>query len=426
MPLDEQDNDDNAAPEYVTPEGVAQCSVEDIKMRVDFDMRDYYVYYDQVPSLNLDDYTSAESFIRDLRVDPDKYSYVTDRVEQENLVTTGGTAGYGVAIAIADDGLYRFREILDGSPANVAGVLRGDEFVSVNGLPLEDYTSEERQELYREENSPVTMMVRTGSEEPRSVSLTYAEYTWRTAGPGRRYSSSTNPDLPVVGYLPIRTFLLSTEAEIDQALAAMKERGGFTELVVDLRYNPGGRTSVTRHIASVVGGEAVANQVFLRRSWNDKYTDLNAIDYFDTVDEPLILPRVIVLVTERSSSASEVFVNALEPYIDVVVIGGVTGGKPLTSNARVHCDKSINAMRSIRTNAAFVSVAGGIQPDCPVEDDWQERQSSVRDPLLKSALNFVSTGGCTTTAADIPTDRRGTVALPAFEFSEPEIVVSEE
>lgn len=411
---------------YVTPADVAECSAEDIKMRVDFDMRDYYIYYDQVPLLNVSDYETPEELIRALRVDPDIYSYVTDLVTQSNLVNSGQTAGYGAAFAIADDGAYRFREIRGGSPAEDAGVLRGDEIITINGRAVEDYTTADFIAALAEENSPLSMTIRTGTDAPRTVTASYSEYVWRTAGPERRYTSSSNPDLPVVGYLPIRSFLETTKGEIDQALANLESRGGFDELVVDLRYNPGGRTSVARHIASIVGGEAVAGKVFLRRSWNDKYSEANSIDIFDTVDDPLNLPRVFVLATRRSSSASEVFINALEPYIDVIVIGGETGGKPFTSNAREYCDKSINAMRSIRTNAANVSVAGGIQPDCPVEDDWQERQSSVRDPLLSGALNYVSRETCPTIAADIITARTSTASGPESGYTEPEILVPEE
>lgn len=427
----EDDNNPDAMetespPAYTTPDDVVACSADDLKMRVDFDMRDYYIYYDQVPSLNLGDYETPESLIRDLRVDPDIYSFVTDLVAQQELVNSGKTEGYGVAIAEADDGLFRFREIRGGSPADLAGVLRGDAIVTINDIPVEDYTPAQRPTIFTEANSPVNMTVSTGSDAPRAVSVAYSEYVWRTAGPASRFTNTTNPALPVVGYLPIRTFLQSTQNEINAALADLQNRGGFEELVVDLRYNPGGRTSVVRHIASIVGGEAVANEVFLLRNWNDKYSELNSVDYFDEIEDPLNLPRVFVLVTGRSASASEVFINALEPYIDVVVIGGVTDGKPFTSNSREYCDKSINAMRSLRTNASGVSVAGGIQPDCNVQDDWQERQNSVRDPLLSAALSFVSSGVCPSVPADAPMSRDVALRATETEFSELEIFVPEE
>ena len=412
-------------PEYSTPLGVEVCSTNDIKRRVDFDMRDYYIYYDSVPELNLDDYDTPERLIRDLRVDPDIYSYVTDAEEQSELVESGRSGGFGFRFSPADDGAVRFREILLGSPADDQGLLRGDALLTLNGVPIDDYTNDDLGDVFDPDNAPVSMSVQTGTEEPRDVIIDYADFQWRTVGPVSRFTSSSNPSLPAVGYLPIRIFLETTEAEIDDALVKLADLGPVEELIVDLRYNPGGRTHVTRHIASIVGGEAVANEVFLIRQWNDKYSENDKTDYFDDIAEPMNLPRVVVLVTEYSSSASEVFINALEPYIDVVVVGGVTGGKPFTSNTREYCDKAINAMRSLRTNAEGVSVAGGIQPDCPVEDNWETRASQFGDPLLDGALSYIAGIGCPLGAmTESPTQR--SALKQGLSYGAPAVVVPEE
>lgn len=413
-------------PVYATPAGVEECSTDDIKRRVDFDMRDYYVYYDRVPTLNLDDYDSPERLIRDLRVNPDIYSFVTDAQEQEDLVEGGVSGGFGFWFNVAADDAVRFREVQVGSPAEDAGILRGDEILTFNGEDIEDVSNADIREGLDPDNAPVTLTIRTGDDAAREVVVDHDEFAWRTAGPAVRFSSSSDPSLPVVGYLPIRIFLETTRDDIDNALAGLEAAGGFDELIVDLRYNPGGRTAVTRRIASIVGGAAVANEVFLIRQWNDKYSENNSTDFFDDIEDPLNLPRVIALVTEFSSSASEVFVNTLEPYIDVVVVGGVTSGKPFTSNSRVYCDKSINAMRSLRTNAVGVSVAGGIQPDCPVQDDWQFEQSDTRDPLLDTALGYIARGACpvVNVATSAPTTRSANRST--LSFRPPEILVSEE
>ena len=85
----------------MTPEGVEQCSVEDIKGRVDFDMRDYYIYYDEVPVLDLDSFDSAEELIQALRVEPDIYSNVQDAVTQTSL--TGRRHANGIRLLVFTD-----------------------------------------------------------------------------------------------------------------------------------------------------------------------------------------------------------------------------------------------------------------------------------------------------------------------------------
>ncbi len=411
----------NFPPEYITPAGVTECSTEDINMRVDFDMRDYYIFYDQVPQLNLAEFESPESLIRDLRVDPDTFSFVADAQEQTDLVDNGLSGGFGFLFRFTQNGEVRAREIFLGSPADDAGMLRGDQLLRIDGIPFEELSEAELDFAFDPNNAPINMTIRTGNEAPRDVSVNFADYFWQTAGPAVRFPGES---VPTVGYLPIRRFLETTEAEINRSLDFLRSGEGIDELVVDLRYNPGGRTHVARHIASVIGGAAVENQVFLLRTWNDKYAENNSADFFDSVESPMNLPRVYVLATEFTVSASEAFINALEPYIDVIVIGGVTDGKPFTSNSRVYCGKSINAMRSVRTNALGVSVAGGIQPDCRVEDTWETTADSLSDPLLNGALSMIDRNTCPAPVlASVPAKQLG---RNEFSYSDPQLPVSEE
>jgi len=385
-------------PVYQTPEGVVECSIEDINRRVEFDMKDYYLYYDQVPDVNLSNFDTPQELMAALRVAPDRFSNVQNAQSQNNQSDLGLVAEYGFWFRPAADGVVRFREIDLGSPADAAGISRGDEVLAINGMPINELTDADIREELAEEKSPILMSFRTGDEPAQTVLLENEQFFWTSAGYATRYTSSSNPDLPAVGYLSVAQFLDTTANDIDIALNQIGQQGEFQELIVDLRYNSGGRTWVARRLASIVGGQAVGGEVFLKRVWNDKYSAENADDVFDTIEGPLNLPRIFVLTSGFTSSASEAFINALEPYIDVVVIGGVTSGKPFTSNSRQYCDVSINAMRSIRTNAVGVSVAGGIQPDCLVQDNWETDLPSTRDPLTNVALDYIVNGGCSVVA----------------------------
>ncbi len=416
-------------PVYVTPDGVEQCSVDDIKRRVDFDMRDYYIYYDQVPSLNLNDYEDASLLIEDLRVAPDTFSSVGDFGTQSALFNEGETAGHGFWFQPAGDGVVRFRYIRYGSPADDAGLIRGDELLSLNGIDLSEVTNDNIRTALDPDNSPVVMSVRTGEEDPRTVSVAYETYRWTTAGPANGFlPTDPNSGLPRVGYLPVRSFLATTKDELDSAFRVFRAEGGIDELIVDLRYNGGGRTSVARYLASVVGGAVVANQVAYTNAWNDKYSRFNDTEYFDEVEQPLDLARVFVLTSDRTASSSEIFINSLEPYIDVVLIGETTFGKPFTSNTRNYCEKAITAMRSVRLNAVGVSVAGGMAADCAAQDDWQVPSESSRDPMVSATLRFLTDGSCDapgTMIADMQRSSFGPTG-PSFEPEDASRFVSED
>lgn len=139
---------------YKTPAGVEECSTEDIKHRVEFDMRDYYIYYDQVPVVDLADYSTPESLMRALRVAPDRYSNVADTAGQNALNDDGATRGYGLWFNPDKDGVVRFREILSGSPADKAGILRGDQIILFNGDPIGDVSDDEIAIALEPFNSP--------------------------------------------------------------------------------------------------------------------------------------------------------------------------------------------------------------------------------------------------------------------------------
>lgn len=381
-------------PVYETPPGIAQCSVDDIKSRVDFDMRDYYIYYDQVPTLNLADYDSGNALIRDLRVSPDRFSSVSDQATNDDLFNEGRQGGFGFGFFPASDGVVRITRVLVGSPAFAQGMQRGDEVISLNGISIDEITNEEIREALTPEQAPVIMSIRTGSEAARTVSVDFEDYRWITAGPWLQYSSSSDATVPTVGYLQLEAFLSTTTEEIFESLNGLINAGNIDELVLDLRYNGGGLVDVSRTLASVIGGDAVQGEIFTSLLWNDKYAAENQSFNFVNIRNPLNLPRLIVLSTESTASASELLMNSLEPFIDVVVIGQKSAGKPFASNLLPYCEKSISAMRSVLANANGIDVGLGIEPDCLAEDDWLVPRYSLEDPLVNTALTYVLTGTC--------------------------------
>ena len=382
-------------PEYQTAAGIEQCSTEDIKQRVDFDMHDYYIYADQSPSLRLDDFDTPEELIRALSVDPDFFSNVQDTAQFTSSLVEGMREDFGFRFNFIQGDAVRFSEINLGSPADRAGILRGDEVITLEGVPISELSNAQiNDEILTPENAPVSFEIRTGNDAPRTVVVDYEQYQWRTAGPATKFTPLDGFDLPVVGYLPIKSFLGTTESEIVAAINALVAGDPIEELIVDLRYNPGGFTFLARLLGSIVGGDAVEGELAYTNRWNNEYSSLDEPQVFPELPESLNLSRVFVLATQQSASSSEIFINALKPYIDVVVVGTTTFGKPFTSVNEDYCGKSINAMRIVRENSVGVSVFDGIAPDCPVEDRWQTPTDSSLDPLTGGALSFIQFGVC--------------------------------
>lgn len=374
---------------------VEECSTEDLNAWVDFDMRDYYIYYDQVPQLRLADYTDPADLANDLRVDPDVYTYLADAQEQDALFQDGQTFGYGFNAGDDPQGVYRFSRIRVGSPMDQAGINRGDRLLEIDGISLEGMTNAVFSDLLFSDDVAPVFTVQTDGESQRAVTVVRGEYRWNTAP----YASVfTMPDGQKIGYLLVEAFYQPTEQDIDEHLQWLLDRD-INDFILDLRYNRGGSVRVSERLASQIAGPALSDEPFQIRRRNDKYSELDYTSFITNESPALSMPRLVILTTGSSASASETIINGLQPYLDVTVIGALTRGKPFTSRAIKYCEKNLNAMHSIRTNSMGVSIQGGIQPDCAVQDQWSFETNDSRDALTSAGLAYLNQGACETQVA---------------------------
>ncbi|MEE9319029.1 MAG: S41 family peptidase [Granulosicoccus sp.] len=369
----------------------SDCSVSGINQWVDDSMRDYYIYYDQVPVLDLASFETPEELVKQLRVDPDRFSYVNDQSTNDQYYEEGISAGFGFWISYLND-IAHFRKIIGGSPADVAGIKRGDVLISVNGIPERDIDDDLWSELFSDTHEHQTMTVQTGDDPPRDVTIAYSEYRINTVPEASFYTTDNGAK---IGYFLISNFLIPTTDAINTVLAWLVDNQ-VDDLILDLRYNGGGRSNVARTLASQIVGESFTGEPFQIRHNNDKYSEEDYTRYFESEPYSLNLSRLIVLTTEKTASASESIINGLQPYIDVVVIGDTTSGKPFTSRSNDNCGKSLHAMHAIRTNSVGVSVANGITPDCYVADEYLFETDDARDSLTSAGLDYIINATCQT------------------------------
>ncbi|MGB5356223.1 MAG: S41 family peptidase, partial [Eudoraea sp.] len=137
------------------------------------------------------------------------------------------------------------------------------------------------------------------------------------------------------GYLMYNGFTNEFDENLNNAFGELKA-AGVTDLVLDFRYNPGGSVNSSRLISSMVYGTNT-NEVYIRQRWNDKiqgqFNEADLVDFFanqtgeGTPINTLNLSRVYVIITNSSASASELVINGLNPYMDVIKIGDTTRGK---------------------------------------------------------------------------------------------------
>tara|TARA_X000000950_G_C13840396_1_gene629984 strand:- start:90 stop:1517 length:1428 start_codon:yes stop_codon:yes gene_type:complete len=145
-----------------------------------------------------------------------------------------------------------------------------------------------------------------------------------------------------IGYLMYNQFASSFNEPMNEAFAEFTNQG-ITELILDLRYNRGGSISTCTYLASLITGQ-FNNEVFAQELWNSKLMEYwqenneeslynrftNQIEGGSSLNS-LQMERVFILTSDETASASELLINGLKPYIDVVQIGESTVGKNVGS-----------------------------------------------------------------------------------------------
>jgi C-terminal processing protease CtpA/Prc len=120
------------------------------------------------------------------------------------------------------------------------------------------------------------------------------------------------------------------------------------------------------------------------------------------------LSRLLVVATRGSASASELLINALRPYLTVVVVGDRTYGKPVGQYVLPFCDKVIAPVSfSIRNIADQGDYFDGIPADCAADDDISHDLGDAEESSLAEALSVLSTGECSLKEATARSRRAG-------------------
>jgi len=382
----------------ISESDAAECGVPQLNAWVDASMRDYYLFYDQVPDVNLADFDSPESLIRALRVLPfDSFSSVSNTTTSVAFFDEGAGFGVGFFWRFDEERKARIIYVHDEAPSAKAGLRRSDIVVAVGGIPWGELSSAALAEITGTRDAPLEArwdLISGESGEAYSVNMTVAEYNINTV---LATNLITHPEYSgVIGYLAFNNFIENSEEELQDAFAQFKANA-ITDLVLDLRYNRGGRTRIARMLAALIASPGTDDQLLIEYLYNDKYQDRNFARFFEPQANGLGLSRVIILTTGSTASSSEIVINSLKPYIEVVSIGTTTVGKPYISAGRDFCGKRISALEAEGFNASGVSVSGGIPADCYAVDDQTRdfgRASGSTEGMLRSAANYIVFGTC--------------------------------
>lgn len=230
-----------------------------------------------------------------------------------------------------------------GSPAEAAGMRRGDIIYAVNGTRLT--TSNYRNfmtSLYQNPSgSFIFSFLRFENDGNGGYALNAYESGNAVAkahiyDPVLHASVLTDPDDSSVriGYLVYESFDLNSQEFLEDAVNGFVE-AGITDLILDLRFNAGGAVAQSRWLSGCIAGPANGSKTFTKVVYNDGKTENWTFDYgydneTDNLGKPtyLSLDRLYVICSYNTASAAELVINSLRGIdFPVKLIGCRTEGK---------------------------------------------------------------------------------------------------
>ena len=221
-------------------------------------MEDVYLWYKEMPAIDVKYELDSKAYFKKLLYTDDKWSYITEDVTAWENSLQGKETTYGYSLTFGKfsntGNVFAIVEfVYPNTPAAAAGFKRGDIIIRMNNA---DITVDNYMQLLTSQSVTVTLGILSGTtiSAGNTLSISAKEL-------------NLNPVLikkviehggKKIGYLFYAQYISNFNASLDSAFMLFRDQQ-ITDLVVDLRYNPGGYTSAAQRLCSSVAPLNVVN-----------------------------------------------------------------------------------------------------------------------------------------------------------------------
>lgn len=362
-------------------------------------LEDWYLYYDQLPGrIRPGDYAGPEEMMDALKVNPpDRFSFVTTEEFYNNLFRDSQFIGIGISLRRDMEEKLRIGQVYKDSPGDLAGLTRGTEILSINGTTITPQTNLDGLFGEREVGVQTRMRVKKLDGTEEDITVIKAVVTQNTVVHTQVFEQAGK----TIGYLVFDRFAQNSVAELNNAFVEFSN-AGINELILDLRYNGGGLNSTANHLAGLIAPENSNGEPFVNLRFNDKRAEDN--DRVDNIQIQSFNPglnRLIVLTQSGTASASELLINGLRPYMEVITIGDITSGKPVGSSIFFHKGWAFWPITFRYTNSRDEGdFFDGLPPNTIKYDGLQFDFGDPEEYMLAEALYYIENGAFTGNPGD--------------------------
>lgn len=374
-------------------------------------MQQYYLFYEDLPNeKDLDFFATPSSFLTSVASDKDKkngyiFSHVDSVANSRSDVSEYPCFGFEGALVRTFSGDYAIRVIYTekDSPAEKAGLKRGDWIIAADNKPItsndyETYIKAPAQSYtftlgnYTEEgfdtiNTPIVM------PQPEYVKIdNLLKYT--TLSSGNRKAA----------YLLYNSFGENDIQELQQAVAQLATEHP-DDIILDLRYNPGGYVKTSVALASLLAPTEALGKTFIDLLYNDKRNEKTTFlldAAYRTEGASFSYNNLYIITSGETASASEAVINGLKPYMQgkLFQVGNATFGKNVgqelfNSEKAPQLDFWLTTFYLANSEGFYDYFDNGLPADYKIEEDLSGELGELgsnADALLKPILTHMETG----------------------------------
>lgn len=318
-----------------------------------------------------------ESGIKSMLENLDPYTvfYPEDMIEEYFIMNAGTYNGIGADFEV-HNGKHIVSLVYEGSPADEKGILVGDEVLKIDGVDITDKNQGEFGRLLKgQKGTTVNLSVlKYGSKRAQAVNVVRGDVKVDNVP----HFGMVNDK---VGYVQLTSFMDARSGpEIRKIIGDLKGEG-MENLILDFRGNPGGLLQLAVEISGffVPKGTQIVEMKGRAAGQSQK---------FNTSRDPIDMQMpLVVLIDEKSASASEIVSGSLQDLDRAVVVGQRTFGKGL-----VQITRNLKYNTQVKVTTAKYYIPSG---RCVQALDYGHRNPDGTFPRLPDSLRtaFQTKGG---------------------------------
>lgn len=366
-------------------------------------MTDVYYWYGQMPSSVSSTNKDIFEHFDMLLYNQDKWSWMMDGksyIESETGVYTSWGGVIRQPIDYYDDYSLMLSVVYPSSPFADLGIKRGWTLTHIAGVPVMQLVAAGTFNTeYSKSPNSFTF------KDPEGNSHDFNNATARTINTRSSlgYTIFTEEDFEgltsSVGYFNYLTFNRNMQSDIEEAMIYFKEQD-VKELIIDLRYNGGGDVGTMEFLANYIAPQSADNGILAKRKHNNKLSSLDdeSKSVIKRTDNSLDLERIFFITGAGTASASEILINGLSPFIEVITVGRTTYGKFNGMYVWLYPEKATTP-EYVFLPVSFFTVnrdgkgeyVVGMSPNNDRPDDLYH-DFGVEEDNLKACLTYIATG----------------------------------